>query len=130
MLPKSGEFVVITKSLKDLCVLYEYGIPAIAPCSENEFLSDAQYERICKRFKHRLLLWDNDLPGVSSANKIRKKHSDIEVMFIPKGDKDISDYRKAHGHQKTLDLIEKTKAYYEEKWREEDEIGCLKDCFD
>lgn len=56
MLPKSGEFVIATKSLKDVCVLYEYGIPAIAPCSENEFLTDVQYEKIKKRFKHIGLL--------------------------------------------------------------------------
>ena len=38
-------------------------------------------------------------------------------MFLPlKGpDKDISDYRKAHGLRKTQELIDKTKAYYEEK---------------
>jgi len=38
-------------------------------------------------------------------------------MFLPlkAGDKDISDYRKAHGHKKTQELIDKTKAYYEEK---------------
>ena len=117
MLPKNGEFLVCTKSLKDVMLLYEYGIPAIAPCSENEFLSDTQYERIKSRFKHILLLWDNDLPGISAANKIRKKHPDIEVMFLPiKGpDKDISDFRKAHGNKRTLELIEQTKAYYEKK---------------
>lgn len=37
MLPKSGEFVVVTKSLKDVMALYEFGIPAIAPNSENLF---------------------------------------------------------------------------------------------
>jgi len=37
-------------------LFYEFGIPAIAPCSENEFLSEAQYERIRKRFKHCILL--------------------------------------------------------------------------
>jgi len=31
------------------------------------------------------------------------------------GDKDISDFRKVHGHKKTLELIEKAKEYYEEK---------------
>ena len=42
MLPKHGEFIVITKSLKDVMVLYSFGIPAIAPISENCFVTDAQ----------------------------------------------------------------------------------------
>lgn len=68
MLPKQGgDILVITKSLKDCACLYEYGITAIAPCSENEFLTDTQYERIKKKFKHIFLLWDNDFTGVSNA---------------------------------------------------------------
>lgn len=132
MLPKTGDYIVITKSLKDVMVLYEYGIPAIAPCSENEFLSDAQYDKIRSRFKHVLLLWDNDLPGISAANKIRKTHSDIEVLFLPiKGsDKDLSDFRKAHGTKKTLELIEQTKIYYEKKWSEEEKFAWVKDLID
>ena len=56
MLPKTGDSVVITKSLKDVMCLYEYGISAIAPCSENMFLTDSQYEKLKNRFKHIGLL--------------------------------------------------------------------------
>lgn len=121
MLPKEGNFILCTKSLKDVMCLYEYGIPAIAPCSENMFLTDVQYKKIQTKFNHIGLLWDNDLPGIAAANKIRKIHPDIDVMFLPiKGpDKDFSDFRKAHGHKKTIELIEQAKDYYEEKWRKE-----------
>ena len=54
-----SDYIVITKSLKDVMCLYEYGIPSIAPCSENEFLSEAQYNRIKNKFKHVILLYDN-----------------------------------------------------------------------
>ena len=47
--------------------LYEYGIPAIAPCSENEFLSEKHYERIKSRFKHIVLFYDQDKPGLHAA---------------------------------------------------------------
>ena len=123
MLPKSGEYIVITKSQKDLMVLYEYGIPAIAPCSENEFLTEAQYKRIKLRFKHIICNYDNDIPGISSMCKLKKKYPELEFAYLPihGGDKDISDYRARHGHKKTQELISKSKAYYEEKWRKEDE---------
>jgi DNA primase len=98
-------------------VLYEYGIPAIAPCSENEFLSEAQYERIKARFNHVIVNYDQDRPGCTAMIKLREKYPELEFAFLPihGGDKDISDYRKAHGHKKTLELIEKTKEYYEKK---------------
>lgn len=115
MLPKQGgDLLVITKSLKDVMCLYEYGITAIAPCSENEFLTDTQYQKVKSKFNHIVLLWDNDYAGVSNAWKIRKAHSDIKVMFIPKssGCKDFSDYRKAHGDKKTQELIKQAKEFY------------------
>lgn len=57
MLPKQGgDLLVITKSLKDVMCLYEYGITAIAPCSENEFLTDTQYQKVRNKFKNIILL--------------------------------------------------------------------------
>ena len=104
-LPKSGDFVVITKSLKDVMALSEFGITAIAPNSENLFLTDAQYEKLQLRFKNIYLLYDRDLPGVKSANKIRKRFKDLEVLLIPKV-KDFTDYVKKYGLIKTFNLVE------------------------
>ena len=69
-LPKSGNFIIITKSLKDVMALWQFGIPAIAPNSENSFLSDIQYNKLKLKFKDIYLFYDNDLPGIKSANKI------------------------------------------------------------
>lgn len=102
-LPKSGEFVVITKSLKDVMSLYEFGITAIAPNSENLFLSDAQYYRLKQKFNEIYLLYDRDLPGVRASNKIRKKY-DLQVLLMPKV-KDFTDYVKKYGILSTMNLI-------------------------
>ena len=104
-LPKSGEFVVITKSMKDVMSLYEFGITAIAPNSENLFLTEPQYNKIKSRFNQVYLLYDRDLPGVKSANKIRKKFKEVKVLLIPKT-KDFSDYVKKYGIMKTFKLVE------------------------
>ena len=115
MLPESGDYLVITKSLKDVMCLYEFGIPAIAPCSENLFLTEAQYNRLKTKFKHIYLLYDNDLAGIRSTNKIRKEFPDIRYLLLNRKDaKDFSDYRKAFGYSKTLELVNKTKKYYGE----------------
>ena len=116
MLPKTGDCLVITKSMKDVMCLYEYGITAIAPCSENMFLSEAQYNRLKKRFKRIFLLYDTDIPGVSNMRKIRKNFPDIEVIMIPRdiGYKDISDVRRYCGNKFTKNLITNALEYYGE----------------
>jgi 5S rRNA maturation endonuclease (ribonuclease M5) len=103
-LPKSGEFIVITKSLKDVMSLYEFGITAIAPNSENLFLTDAQYLKIQHKFKDVYLLYDRDLPGVRAANKIRKQVKGLQILLVPKV-KDFTDYVKKYGTLKTFKLI-------------------------
>ena len=77
LLPKEGDYVVVTKSLKDCAVLYEFGIPAIAPISENCYLTDAQHKKLIKKFKHVILFYDSDSCGISCANRIRKSHPEL-----------------------------------------------------
>jgi len=104
-LSKSGDFIVITKSLKDVMALDEFGITAVAPNSENIFLTQAQYEKLQLKFKDIYLLYDRDLPGVKAANKIRKAFPGVKVLLVPKV-KDFTDYVKKYGTLKTLNLIE------------------------
>ena len=108
-LPKTGEFLVITKSMKDVMTLASFGITAIAPNSETLFLTDDQFAIVQKRFKRIILLYDNDLAGLSNMNKIRKRFK-IECIWIPrKYSKDISDFYKKYGRKNTEKLINKAK---------------------
>jgi len=111
-LPKEGDLLVITKSMKDVMCLYELGITAIAPCSENLFLTDTQYTKLCSRFKNIVLFYDNDLAGISNMNKIRKKFN-IKCYWIPKSykAKDISDFYKKYGKVKTKEFINSVKVF-------------------
>lgn len=77
MLPKSGDAIVITKSLKDIMVLYELGIPAIAPISENCYLTEAQHNKLVKRFDKVVLFYDNDRAGITNLNKFRKQYPEL-----------------------------------------------------
>lgn len=95
-------------------VLYEYGITAIAPCSENVFVTDSQYEKLKTKFNRIYINYDNDEPGIKAMCKIKKQFRDLKVIFLPRhgGDKDISDFRKAHGDKRTRELINNVKNYY------------------
>lgn len=118
MLSKSGgDYLVITKSLKDCMCLYEFGIPAIAPNSENLFITDKQYQKLKQKYRKIFLFYDNDLPGITNANKIRKQYPDLKVIFIPRkyDAKDISDFRKKYGKKKTKQLINSALEYYGEQ---------------
>ena len=65
--------------------LYEYRISAIAPTSENLFVTDVQYQKLKKHFNKIFLLYDNDLPGINAAVKIHKQYPDLQVLIIPAG---------------------------------------------
>lgn len=105
-LASNGDTLVITKSLKDVMCLYSLGIPAIAPNSENLFLTDNQFSKLKTKFKNLVLFYDNDLPGISNMKKIKKEYG-IKCAWIPRsyGAKDISDFHKRYGREATLNLI-------------------------
>lgn len=103
-LPKEGDFIVITKSLKDVMSLYEFGITAIAPNSENLFLTESQYSKVQSKFKTIYLLYDRDLPGIRAAKKIKKQFPTVKVLLMPKV-KDFTDFVKKYGILRTFNLV-------------------------
>lgn len=106
-LPRTGKLLVITKSMKDTMCLYSCGITACAPNSENLFISDAVLYDLKSRFKHIVVFYDNDRPGLYNMAKIRRDHPELVYVSIPKkyGSKDISDFYRDHGREETLKLI-------------------------
>lgn len=117
ILPKTGEYVVVTKSLKDVITLYNLGIPSIAPISENCFLSKTQYNKLKERFKYIIVFYDNDRPGLRAMISIKKTFSEIIPIWIPwrYKAKDISDFYAKYKHEKTLNLISDGRKYIEQK---------------
>ncbi len=106
-LPSSGKLCIITKSLKDCMTLWGYNIPAIAPCSENLFVSDKVLENLKARFKYIVIIYDTDIAGISNMRKIKKQHPELAYYFIPRkyNSKDISDAVKNMGIDKVKSLI-------------------------
>lgn len=106
-LPKKGNLLVITKSMKDCLSMYSCGITAIAPCSENLFVSKSILEDLKKRFKYIVVFYDNDIPGINNMRKIKKDYPDLNYFFIPRKyeAKDFSDFYKKYGRSKTLSII-------------------------
>ena len=114
-LPKEGKALVITKSMKDVMTFYSLGIPAIAPCSENLFISDNMLQDLKRRFTNIFVMYDNDLPGIHNLISIKKKYPELNYVWLPRSykSKDLSDYYKANGREKTINLIKN----FLEQWR-------------
>ena len=111
-----GSGLIITKSLKDVLLLAENNIPAIAPCSETVLMSKAQMNRLTNKTSNILYLGDNDLPGVKGANKYRKKFPFLRCVFIKRHmAKDISDLYKNLGKTECLEAIEELNNIFNDK---------------
>jgi hypothetical protein len=108
VLPKQGNLLIITKSLKDVMALYEMGYTAIAPTSETSFLPGVYLEKQQSRFIRIVIFFDNDKQGKISAVKWN-----LLYVFIPEEFKvkDISDmictYRMKFAKEFMKDLLTK-----------------------
>ena len=103
-LPKTGDTLIITKSLKDVMCLYEMGINAVSPNSESSWLPDKALESILKRFKTVLICFDRDIAGMKNMRKLSLK-TGLNCIIMPKrfSAKDISDAIKVNG----FDIVKK-----------------------
>ena len=82
-LPKEGDLLVITKSMKDVIALRGFEIAAVAPNSETLFINDKQLEEFKRRFKHILVVYDNDRPGLYNMAKIRRQYPNLNYFYMP-----------------------------------------------
>lgn len=106
-LPKEGDFCIVTKSLKDVMSLYEFGYTAVAPCSENLFMTEAQYDKLKQKFKKIYIFYDTDLAGLRNMNKFRKRFPDLIPIWILRKYKckDFSDLVKKYGVKEVKEIL-------------------------
>jgi hypothetical protein len=104
--------VVITKSMKDVMVLHEHGITAVAPQSETVYPDPYWIAELKEQAPIVVSLYDFDRAGVAMANYMRKNYG-ITPYFLTNGRfgsfnyraKDISDYAHDFGAEATGNLI-------------------------
>lgn len=115
-LPKTGDLLVITKSMKDVASMYGFGITAVSTPSESTFISDKQLEEFKSRFKHIVVLYDSDRPGKHNLWIIRKKYPELNYFVLPNNlEKDFTDTLKVIGTDKMKELIEQFMSNYKFK---------------
>lgn len=97
---------IITKSLKDVMVLNTLGYWSIAPGSENSNIDELKFSSFISKFKKVYILFDNDSPGIHAAEVLSEKTGLPSIMIPDTEYKDISDYRKDHTKEETLNLLQ------------------------
>lgn len=108
-LPKKGDLLIITKSLKDVMCLYEMGYTAISPSSESTFLTPDVIDGLKRRFKRILICFDRDISGVKNMRKISLK-TGLKGFLVHKKwkAKDISDAIKLNGFEIIKNWLKET----------------------
>ena len=111
-LPERGEFIIITKSLKDVMVLRTLGFISAALQNEITSIKDTVAHELYERFNKVYILNDFDLTGVKGANNLKKKYG-FTPIFLQRfstrhnGFKDISDFRESHTAEESKNKINK-----------------------
>lgn len=91
----NGEFIILTKSLKD-CMCYRLlGIDAFSLQGEANKFDPELAQKILKRFNKIIVNYDNDEQGIKSANALKQRYGFDTFMF--EGAKDLSDLIKEKG---------------------------------
>jgi len=82
LLPETGDILIITGSYKDVGVWKKLGYPAIAPHSENMFISPFDLYDLQKRFKHIYVNYNTDLTGITKSIQYTNEY-DLKYFNIP-----------------------------------------------
>lgn len=106
-LPEKGDLLILTKSMKDVMCLSSLGYNAIATHAEGHLFNPDFFRHLSGRFNKIILFYDNDETGIKTAEKISTIYN-LKTIFIPYNNlniKDISDYYKHYGIEKTIKML-------------------------
>ncbi len=107
LLPKEGELLIITKSLKDVMAIESVlTIPSIGMQNENIVVKQSVMEEYLSRYKNVVCLFDNDTAGKRLSLKYQEIY-DIKCILIPDKfkSKDFSDLVKKHGSKRAYNIL-------------------------
>jgi DNA primase len=111
-----NEYIIICSSLKDIMSFKATKIKAdaIAPNSENTLLKESTIKWLKNRYKHVIVLFDNDKPGKEAANRYQIYNIYSITLNLSK---DISDSIMNYGIDEVrLELLTELRKYKNENF--------------
>ena len=104
-LPRTGDILIVTSSLKDCGPFWRLGYPTIAPNSENEFFYETFVNKLKSRFRRIVIWFDNDSAGIKHGKEFAGFY-DLEYICNPEDTaKDPSDYVYKYGIEEFKKLV-------------------------
>lgn len=112
-LPKTGKYLIFTKSLKDVMVLDKLGVNAVALPAESVYPDPKLIAHLRTRFRYIYSFYDYDYAGICMANFFKREYN-IRPLLLTDGTrgskkdfgaKDISEYVENHSEEETIKLI-------------------------
>lgn len=101
-----SKYLIITSSLKDLMCFKRLGITgieSISPDSENSVIPENFMRPLLDKYQKIIVLFDNDEPGLKSAQKYKDKYG-FEYINLDMS-KDLSDSVRDHGVEAVRDRL-------------------------
>jgi hypothetical protein len=101
-----SKYLIITSSLKDLMCFKKLGISGIetiAPDSENSVIPENFMKPLLSKYQKVIVLFDNDEPGIKSAQKYQSKYGFNYINLTMS--KDLSDSVKDFGIDAVRDKL-------------------------
>lgn len=108
-LEPTGNVLIITKSMKDVMCMSNFGINSIALMAETIPLTDKGYNHFSNRFTNIATLLDRDYTGIKMTNLLNRKFNTTKLIFNKDDEKDFSDNFKKYGYQYMIDYIQEVK---------------------
>lgn len=110
----TSNILIITKSLKDVMVLYKMGYDAISPSSETTFIPNDILTQLKLKYKYVFILYDRDKTGVKQTRAYSQQYNIIPLLVNKRYHaKDISDAVKENGFDTMNEWLHKELAKYE-----------------
>lgn len=104
----STKDLIVTSSLKEVMLLSELGYQAIAPNSESVSI-DIKFINYFKKYFNIILLYDFDEAGKKYSAIHAEKYNCKNMQYRDPDNKDLSDFYKNNGKEKTVELLKKLK---------------------
>lgn len=103
---KENKLLILTKSMKDVMLLREFGFDAVAIHGENHTFEKDFIRHVKKYYGKIISLYDRDKAGILGAKRLWKEHN-IKPFFINKfwHCKDISDMYMTYGREIVEDFL-------------------------
>lgn len=100
-----SDTLVITKSLKDVICLTILSLESVAPVSEYQIITQEQFDFFKSKYKHIVVLGDNDETGRQFIIKHAKKYNISHYLFPKSMGKDISDNISLYGINRIKSIV-------------------------